>query len=512
MPRLFALIVVVVVLGLPFWWFDREDPPRPEVGELTGEVRDENGPVAGAVVRIKGKSNSVESDRHGRFHLPTPRGTEHVTASKDGYLIAGVSAKAKPLALHLERLPVGDCERYLWVDPTPDATKPMNCGNCHAAIHDEWQRSGHAHSATNRRFLNLYDGTDWHGKRGVGWNLLKDHEQGADVCASCHAPTQKPGAFGALDMRRAADGSHGLSGVHCDFCHKIQGPGPGEFGLAHGRFQLQLLRPDPKEGHQLFFGPLDDVDRGEDSFSRFQRDSKLCAACHEGVVFGVPVYTTYSEWQSSPAASSGTSCQSCHMTPTGKMANIAPGYGGIRRDPATLGNHRFFDGSQLDMLRRCLKLDAATRRTAEGIAVDVSIFAQNVGHRVPTGFIDRQVILFVEAFAEDKQVALLKGEKLPDVLGPEAGKPGRLYAKVLTDGKSLDPAPFWKGDPATLIDTRLRPGETDRQTFLFPAGTDRVRIRLVHRRFWKQIAEEKRWPADEQLIVEREMRGPGIAE
>ena len=126
MPRLFALIVVVVVLGLPFWWFDREDPPRPEVGELTGEVRDENGPVAGAVVRIKGKSNSVESDRHGRFHLPTPRGTEHVTASKDGYLIAGVSAKAKPLALHLERLPVGDCERYLWVDPTWATTVGAN--------------------------------------------------------------------------------------------------------------------------------------------------------------------------------------------------------------------------------------------------------------------------------------------------------------------------------------------------------------------------------------------------
>ena len=68
---------------------------------------------------------------------------------------------------------------------------------------------------------------------------------------------------------------------------------------------------------QLFFGPLDDVDRGEDAFSPLYRESRYCASCHEGIVFGVHVYSTYSEWLSSPARRAGKQCQDCHMAPTG---------------------------------------------------------------------------------------------------------------------------------------------------------------------------------------------------
>ena len=78
-----------------------------------------------------------------------------------------------------------------------------------------------------------------------------------------------------------------------------------------------------------------------------------------GEVLGeFPEQMPYQEWLHSEYKEA-KSCQSCHMTPTGSMSNIAPGHGGIRRDPATLGNHRFFDGSQLNMLRRCLKLETA---------------------------------------------------------------------------------------------------------------------------------------------------------
>lgn len=511
MARLFALFFVAVALVLLWKWIERSTSAPTSGDEIDGEVRDEIGPVAGATVRIKGRAESVASDDNGRFHLAGPRESSRVTASKDGYFIAGASTHLNPLRLQLHRLPDDDCKRYDWVDPTPDPARPIDCGNCHREIHDEWSRSGHSSSATNRRFLNLYEGTDWHGKPNVGWNLLKDHETGADICSSCHAPTQKAEAFDGYDIRRAARTSPGLSGVHCDFCHKISGPGTGEFGHSHGRYQLQMLRPDPSStsAKQLFFGPLDDVDRGEDAFSPFQRDSRLCAACHEGVVFGVPVYTTYSEWLDSPAGKAGTSCQSCHMAPTGRMGHIAPGHGGQRRDPATLGNHRFFDGSRIDMLRRCLKCETSTRRSAAGVELNVALTALMVGHRVPTGFIDRQVILSVEAFAGKKPVALLGGPILPDILGPEeAGQPGRLYAKVLMDEKGRGPVPFWRADPATLKDTRLRPGETDRQTYLFPPETERIRIRLVHRRFWKRTAVEKQWPSDEQLIFEKEVAVP----
>src|SRR6185312_5640743 len=136
-----------------------------------------------------------------------------------------------------------------------------------------------------------------------------------------------------------------------------------------------------------------DVDRGEDAYSPFYRDSRYCAACHEGNVFGVSVYTTYSEWLASPAKRQGKHCQHCHMKPTGKLHNFAPGAGGIDRDPMTLGNHSFWDGSQGAMLRRCLKLDV----TRDGPTLTVSLTAAGVGHRVPTGFVERQLLLVVEA-------------------------------------------------------------------------------------------------------------------
>src|SRR5205823_9129509 len=179
-------------------------------------------------------------------------------------------------------------------------------------------------------------------------------------------------------------------GVHCDYCHKVSGDGGGKVGYTHGRYKLDLKRPG--EG-QLFFGPLDDVDRGEDSYSGFYKESRYCAACHEGVVFGVHVYSTYSEWLDSPARRDGRHCQDCHMKPTGTMTNIAPGKGGIERDPQTLANHRFFAGSREEMLRRCLRVSLER----EGDRVTVEVRVDGVGHRVPTGFIDRQLLLTVEA-------------------------------------------------------------------------------------------------------------------
>src|SRR5262249_50050791 len=155
-----------------------------------------------------------------------------------------------------------------------------------------------------------------------------EHPLGVAVCASCHAPAipdRDPALFDLNEVNGVA-----ALGVHCDYCHKIAGPEKGELGLTHGRYQLRLLRP--KEG-QLFFAPLKDVDRGEDAYSPFYRSSRYCAACHEGVVFGVHVYSTYSEWRQSPAAILGQQCQDCHMKPTGQMTNIAPGKGGIERNP-----------------------------------------------------------------------------------------------------------------------------------------------------------------------------------
>ena len=79
------------------------------------------------------------------------------------------------------------------------------------------------------------------------------------------------------------------------------------------------------------------------------------------------VYGTYSEWLNSPAATQGKQCQDCHMTPTGKMTNIAPGQGGIERDPKTLASHVMFAGSQADMLKQSLKVKVETLQLSAAV-------------------------------------------------------------------------------------------------------------------------------------------------
>jgi hypothetical protein len=499
--RAAALILVLLLTGvglvvgtLP----DRPAPQAPPPG-IMGRVVDEHGPVAGVLVRFKSELESWRTDGRGRFHLPGREGTR-VTAWKDGHLIAGGSASPlAPLTLSLEPLPAEDCELYRWVDPTPDRAAPHNCGNCHGEIYREWLQSGHARSATGRHFRNLYDGSDWEGNR-AGWSLLDEHPDGAGVCTACHAPTVPAGDPAYFDLRQVK----GVAawGVHCDYCHKIQEAGLGQIGLTHGRFGLKLLRP--AEG-QLFFGPLDDVDRGEDVYSPLYRQSRYCASCHEGTVFGVHVYGTYSEWLSSPARRQGRHCQDCHTTPTGLLTNIAPGHGGIERDPWTLGNHRFFAGSQEEMLRRCLRVTAALARDGDAVRAEVTVCAEDVGHCVPTGFIDRHLLLIVEALdGVGLPLRARTGPLLPDAAGePPAGRPGKLYGKLLKDVEGRGPAPFWRAQP-TPVDTRLRPEQPDRSVWTFPASAERLRVRLVYRRFWHEVAVSKGWPENEIAIFDRE--------
>jgi hypothetical protein len=515
--RKLALALLLALGGLGVYWFTRlEDRPR----EVTGVVRNQDGPVAGARVRIPGTAVTAVTDGEGRFRLTSPPAdTGRLTAWKEGHFIAGSPFGTSPLDLRLVALPEADHEDYRWVDPSPDPARSGNCANCHAEIHREWSASAHSRSATGLHFRNLYEGTDRDGKPGVGWGLLTQHPDGSGVCASCHAPAipeNDPAA--QLDLRRLSGVAR--QGVHCDYCHKIADVGDGTIGLTHGRFNLRLLRPkqvgvqkpptrpqDPSTPNpeirtpQLFFGPFDDVDRGEDAYSPLYRESRYCASCHEGVVFGVHVYSTYSEWLDSPARRQGKECQDCHMTPTGTMTNFAPGRGGIERDPQTLANHRFFAPSRDEMLRRSVRVEGEARRGEGGVRLAVRVRAEEVGHRVPTGFIDRHLILAVEALdSAGRPVAPRSGSLLPSAAGPDLeARPGRLFAKIVTGRDGKAPAPFWLagGEPE---DTRLVPGRLEEGVWQFSADTARVRVRLLYRGFWAETVREKKWPAQDTVV------------
>lgn len=478
---------------------------------IFGAVVAKGRPVAGATVRIQGRRRSVQSDSQGAFALPWPadigRGLS-LTASKAGYFIGGVRlpAELKPGenvgTLRLEPLPAEDCATYRWVDPRPDAAAKQNCGNCHQQIYDEWRLDAHSRSAQNRRLLNLYDGSDWQGRPGKGWSLLDEHPHGAGVCTSCHAPSVEPDEAAFDDLR----GVSGVAaqGVHCDMCHKIKNASVEHLGLTHGRFGLEWLRP---AAGQLFFGPLDDVDRGEDVFSALQTQSRYCASCHEGVVFGVPVYTTYSEWLASPARRESKQCQTCHMKPTGDFVNFAPGDGGIQRDPRTLATHQFLPGGRETMLKRCLQLSVKPALSPEKFQVMVSLASHDVGHCVPTGFIDRHLVLLVEAFGADERLLPPgSGSRLPTAAGPAlADQAGLLFARLLRDEEGRSPAPFWRAG-VVATDTRLRPEQRIEQSWSFPPTVRKLRVRLWYRRFWPALSAEKGWPDDSLLVFDRQIR------
>ncbi len=292
-------------------------------------------------------------------------------------------------------------------------------------------------------------------------------------------------------------------GVHCDYCHKVVDAPTDKLGLRFGRDGLTLLRP--KNGTLLSFGPLEDAFREGESFGHLPlyRDSRYCASCHEGVVFGVHVYGTYSEWLKSPAQARGQQCQDCHMKPTGTLTNIAPGKGGIERGPQSLASHRF-PGATAEMLRQTLKAEVNVRRGNDHVTVTVEVTARAVGHRVPTGFIDRNLVLVVEAVdADGEPVPATSGPKLPSVAGKNyAGRPGFLYAKQLPDADGHFPSPFWLPH-GKVIDTRLHPEKRDQQRFEFGPAARQFRVRLVHRRFWPEVAAAKHWPDDAVTVLDR---------
>lgn len=467
-----VFVAIFVIPALALWQY----ADRP----IAGRVTDAAGPVAGARVCWQGEALFAVTDGAGRFRLPAPPGEgRHVTASKAGYRIG--AADTNTSQVFLERLPTEDNEEYHWLSP-------QGCGNCHDAIHDEWNASAHAQAAHNPRVHQLVADPD--GKSPPGWDLSREHPLGIGVCATCHAPTLD----GDDDVRHATGVA--ADGVHCDYCHKVIDAPTDKLGTRFGRDGLVLLRPP--NGDALFYGPLADAVRRGESFARMPvyQESRICASCHEGVLFGVHVYGTYTEWLQSPARAQGIQCQGCHMTPTGRLTNIAPGHGGVRRDPRTLASHRF-PGGQADMLRRCLQADVHCRDER----VDVTVRAEHVGHRVPTGFIDRHLLLVVEAFDRDgAPIALVSGPRLPSAAGKWSGQAGWLYGKLLHNDKGDAPLPFWLPGLA-MSDTRLMPGEADQRSFVFASKPARIELQLWYRRFWQVVADTRGWRDNDVLVL-----------
>ena len=410
------------------------------VEKITGSVHDENGPIAGAVVRIQTTEFNSKTDERGQFVLSAPSLQEEVfvTAWKSGYLISGISAVPgeKDIEIELHAHADKDNPDYAWLPSThhPGQGEDQGCAACHSSTGsddstalpvDDWLLDAHSQSASNPRFLTMYTGTDVDGNQspltrfassrdygkfpllpdqdepyyGPGYKL--DFPDTAGNCAACHTPAASVNYPYSVDPTTVSGVAS--EGIPCDFCHKIWdvklNPVDGlPYANMPGVLSYEFRRP-PGE-NQFFAGPFDDVAPGEDTYSSLQQESSYCAPCHFAVFWDTVIYNSYGEWQESVYSNpnNGQTCQDCHM-PAGLVNHFAlVDADGLIRNPETIFSHRMPGAADVDLLQDALEMKVEAGISDGEVTVQVELFNDNTGHHIPTDSPLRHMFLVVQAF------------------------------------------------------------------------------------------------------------------
>ncbi|MCC7176020.1 MAG: hypothetical protein IT159_12555 [Bryobacterales bacterium] len=275
------------------------------------------------------------------------------------------------------------------------------------------------------------------------WCLLALAAAGAGVCLSCHAPLAELVQDAALRQKVSWEG------ITCDYCHSLR-----DVTFKGGNPKAEIVLSLEKTG------PLKDTFAlaHKTRYSAVHTSSLICAPCHEyRNSLGLPVLTTYSEWQNSRYAKEGRGCQSCHMYQVaGKVVDPK-----VRQSTGAMANLHQMPGSHsLEQLNRTIKAQMPADREDGQLRISVEVSNAAAGHYVPTGSPMRQLVL--EVTADPYSGRQLREE--------------RVYRRTLADsqGKPVErePQAFLRGAKVTS-DNRLTPGEKRIETFRFPvpAGT-----------------------------------------
>ncbi|MEM7033535.1 MAG: hypothetical protein AAF629_28550 [Chloroflexota bacterium] len=404
---------------------------------------------------------------------------------------------------------------------------------------------------------------------GPGFKV--DFPQREGNCASCHTPlasnlaTTDGCGWSGCHQQATIDRSDELpedvspiglkgvatEGISCDFCHKI-----GRVRLdketklpdkAHtGILSLSIYRPGPDE--KLLFGSVDDVSREGDSYLPLQKESAFCAGCHYGVFSETLIYNSYGEWLDSPYSDpeTGETCQDCHMPLAENydlrtVANsvqsqlplingsewalpavlpnqdrnyfVFPWKDGLYRDPRQVHNHNMPGASNETLLRQAVTMKATANAINDQIEVTVGINNDKTGHYVPTGSPLRNMILVVTVVDENgNELVQVDGGQLPNWAGNYAGSAGKGFAKILQDRVTGQAPSYEHWRLVDIIeDTRIPPLTIDTTTYQFslPAsGAVTVKVQLLFRRSFQELADWKGWDdpdilmAEETLIVD----------
>lgn len=486
---------------------------EPQTCTVSGRVFDESGPASSATVKIQTTPNKTLSDSNGSFFLEGVPCNEMIKVSAWKYEHFCTVLEATPptvgLVLHLDAISEEDNEDYEWLAPDPVNLQQDFCINCHPPIHKQWSVNFHALSASNDIFQTLYSGTDVHGNPGVGLGYKLDFPDTAGSCALCHAPTA------ALKSPYDSDMSNltglGRRGVFCEFCHKIADVNLSNLMTVYGINAIEFTRPFAGQ-RQVFYGPNDDADGDTDTYLPLIRRSEFCAPCHGCQFWGVPTYTSFPEWEASEYKTMGIQCQTCHYRPDGVTTNYAPLSHGQERDPDDIPSHLIMGEDNVSLHYESAALSiTASAGSDDRLVVAVEVFNAFAGHHLPTGRPIRNITLLVAAFdPQGNSLLCIDGDVVPMYGGTGggprdfAGRPGKMFAKILVDQDGVHPAPSWR-QTMILSDTRIPALESDFSTygFLLPQGATcaTVEARLIYRKIFKDMADEKGLQLDDILMT-----------
>jgi len=231
------------------------------------------------------------------------------------------------------------------------------CGACHTQHYQEWLGSGMGQSSELSYFLiELYE---------ASLDIRGAPAEDVAQCLHCHAPAAVMGPDPDLEMARQVS----QEGVNCDICHTAV--------EAHPNDAPGMIRWDPTgpkrgplpgrdgvgpEGVAPAISPFHDT-----AYSALHESSDLCGACHMSLwpTNALPIDWTYAEWQRSPWAAEGKTCQDCHMPTYEGQAVIQ---GPVR---SNLHHHTFPGGGDLELVRSAAEIEITTHAHFAGQEVSV---------------------------------------------------------------------------------------------------------------------------------------------
>ena len=300
------------------------------------------------------------------------------------------------------------------------------CGACHGEIYKEWSISTHARAwkddAQFMEELKKSSGEyDEHHPNDVSW-----------MCTNCHTPMINQLERLVVDLE---DGNVGKP-VYVD--NPFFDPAMQDDAISCATCHVQ-------DG--IVYGPRGDTDAPHPvAKSDSLIDERNCVRCHQAEAHFPDqnlacFFTTGAEWEQSPAAEAGQSCQHCHMPQTHRK--LAEAFDVPERET----RHHWFGGSlipkhpdfeeEIAPLREIFGSGASIALVehpdTDGLAVRV--YNEFAGHLFPTGDPERHVD--VDVIVRDEE-----GEVLQEV----SERIGSIYE--------------WWPEIKLLSDNRIKPGES----------------------------------------------------